>query len=279
MRPFPVTEFKLSKFATFLSSSMKTVQSIKTYCATLCEQNKLNGFRPVRRGIRFYKAIAGIKCRLHHRVKRAKPMTKDLLIKLQAVIHFDNDKELIVWSSLVTGFNIVVCKSNITPLKRVHDSVHNVMRSDVRYDEGVMVIMLRWSKTNQFGETSSESTLIGDNNSPICPVRWLLYMMEQIPAQGFHNLFSYRGKHGSVVPITYRDLMTYMRSWLDKIGEDSKQFSSHSLRRGATTHAHTAGIPEVEIQRLGNWNSDCYKRCIQEDLRSKITTRLMFNKN
>ena len=37
IRPFPVTEFKIYKFATYMADLVKTVQSIKSYCGTVCD--------------------------------------------------------------------------------------------------------------------------------------------------------------------------------------------------------------------------------------------------
>ena len=88
MRAFPVTEFKLAKFATKLSATMKTTQSIRAYCVTVCEQNELRGFNPVRKGVRFYKIMSGIRHKLRHRVKKAQPLTPELLTRMQKVVKF-----------------------------------------------------------------------------------------------------------------------------------------------------------------------------------------------
>ena len=71
--------------------------------------------------------------------------------------------------------------------------------------------------------------------------------------------------------------MMYLRLWLDKIGEDSKAFSSHSMRRSATTHAHKMDIPDVDIQRMGRWKSNCYKSYIQDDISTQVATCFKFN--
>ena len=104
MRAFPVNEFKLCKFATHLSTLVKMVQSIKAYCATVCEENKLKGFRPTKRGLKFYKAIAGIRKKLRHTVNRAKPMTEEILKKILTVVNLADDKQLAIWTSLVPDF-------------------------------------------------------------------------------------------------------------------------------------------------------------------------------
>ena len=144
--PYPTSEFKITKFATFLSKSMKTVESIKMYCGTVCQENELRRYRSVYRGIRYHKAIAGIRNNLHHQVKHAEPMTEKLLNRILYVVDLDNQKQLVVWVSLLTGYYLVLRKSNLVPLSRVHDTVHNITRQDVRYDDGLMIVFIRWTK-------------------------------------------------------------------------------------------------------------------------------------
>ena len=96
MQLYPVTEFKLSKYATHLAETVNTIQSIKAYCASVCEDNKLKGYRPARRALKFYRTIAGIRKRKHHQVKRVKPMTKQILLQLERVIDVTDDKQLTV---------------------------------------------------------------------------------------------------------------------------------------------------------------------------------------
>ena len=276
-KAFPVSEFKLVKFAAYMSKTMKTVESIKAYCSTVCQQNKLEGYKPVKRGLRYYKALTGIRKRLRHRVKHAQPMTVELLEEIEQIVNIADEKELVVWTALVTGFHLVIHKSNLVPIKRVHDMMHNIVRNDIKYTEGIMIIDVHWSKTNQFGEYLDNDPTVGNPDSAICPVSWLLYMMNTIPASGSHNLFCYCTST-DIVPITYRDLMVYMRHWLQLLGEDPSAFSSHSLRRGAATHAHNCNIPDSEIQCMGHWKSQCFTTYIEHDVRSKVKMSFKFNK-
>ena len=250
------------------------------YCGTICQQNELKGYRPVLRGIRYYKALMGIKKDLCHKTKRAKPMTTDLLTKIHKVVDFSEDIELVVWIAMVTGFHLILHKSNLVPLSRVHDTVHNIAHSDVWYKKGVMVIMIRWSKTNQCGESIQEKTMVANNNKLLCPVRWILYMADRIPALPQHNLFCFRKKQNTApVPITYRDLMTKMRKWLELVGvKDTGNFSSHSLRRGATAHARNQNISENAIMQMGGWKSQCYRKYIDIGVNAQIQAWNKFTK-
>ena len=79
-------------------------------------------------------------------------------------------------------------KSSCT-LTQVHDTVHNITRGDIKYGNGVMVVIVRWSKTDQLGEDPVPMPMIADNTSLFCQVRWILYMVNRIPAQAHNNLF------------------------------------------------------------------------------------------
>ena len=208
-------------------------------------------------------------------------MTVELLNKIERVVNIYIQKELVTWVAILTGFNLTLRKGNLVPVKRVHDAVHNVVRGDIRFTKGVMMVYLRLSKTNQFRQKVKYKTMMADEDDPICPVRWMMYMVNTIPAKSHHNLLSYVNKYGNLVPITYRDLMTQMRAWLKLVGvKDVKSFSSHSLRRGSTTRAFKKGLPERTIMEMGDWSSDCYKRYIDLDLNTRMHTWLKFaNKN
>ena len=276
IKPFPATEFKISKFAVYLSDLVKTVETVKRYCATICDESELRGYRPVRRGLKFHRTVAGIRRKLHHKPKQAAPMTPELLEKICDVVNTESDKETVVFTSMLTGFNLTLRKSNIVPLKRMHDSIHNISRQDVRYGKGVMVFTIDWSKTNQHQQQVDTPPLIANKHSKICPVKWILQMMNRIPAKPQHNLFSFV-KKGLLVPITYNDLMSNMRRWLKLIGKDASKYSSHSLRRGSTTLGHKRQIDGKTLQVMGSWKSDCYKSYIDVDMETRVKAWYQFN--
>ena len=141
-----------------------------------------------------------------------------------------------------------------------------------------MIVLIKWSKTIQFSQRKLELPMIQDVESTICPVTWLLYMIQQIPADPKHNLFCYPDETGNMVPVTYKDLTTKLRYWLACIGEqDTHKYSSHSLRRGGTTHAFNNDLPGQTIQMLGDWASQCYRRYIDLTVESRIKAWTLFS--
>ena len=198
-------------------------------------------------------------------------MTPGLLEKIYKVVKLDKERQLATWVTMLGGFFMVLRKSNLVPLSRVYDMVHNITRRDVRYHAGVMVVVIRWSKTDQFGQNPDKILMVADKNNPLCPVHWILHMVDKIPAKP-DNLFSYRNKKG-LVPVTYRDLMVQMRQWIQEIGvKNPNRYSSHSLRRGASSMARKKQLTDTQIMRLGNWKSQCFRNYIQEDVGSRVNT-------
>ena len=194
-----------------------------------------------------------------------------MLNKMVNVVDISSEKQLATWVTILVGFFMYLRKSNLVPIKRQYDHLHQLSRADIRYHDDVLAAEIKWSKTNQYGEDRLRVPIFRYDDSPICPVAWILYMVNRIPAQGYHNLFSFHDTHGDLVPVTYRDLTVQLRYWLEEIGiADTHRYSSHSLRRGGTTHAFNSRVPEHTIQQLGSWASAAYKKYIDITLKNRL---------
>ena len=61
--------------------------------------------------------------------------------------------------------------------------------------------------------------------------------------------------------------------------KNSKDYSSHSLRRGASTHAFKSGVAECTIMQMGGWKSNCYRRYIEVGVDSRLAAWKKFTNN
>jgi len=59
-----------------------------------------------------------------------------------------------------------------------------------------------------------------------------------------------------LVPVTYPLLQSTLRNLINCIGKNSKQFYTHSFRRGGASWAFSSEIPSELIQLYGDWKSD-----------------------
>ena len=61
------------------------------------------------------------------------------------------------------------------------------------------------------------------------------------------------------------------------VGVDPDQVARHSFRRGGATFAFQCGVPDVVIQRQGDWLSLCYREYITVSVEQALTaTQMMF---
>jgi site-specific recombinase XerD len=90
-------------------------------------------------------------------------------------------------------------------------------------------------------------------------------MLKVIPGKSADALFLLpNGK-----PVTYYLFQNKLRQVLNDLGFDSSLYSSHSFRRGFATLAFKNNISSDEIQILGDWHSDVYKRYISLSIEDK----------
>ena len=95
-------------------------------------------------------------------------------------------------------------------------------------------------------------------------------MITLIPAENESPAFCIlKGK--LLVPVTYYLFQNVLRKLIKEIGEDPKQYSSHSFRRGGATWAFSSNIPSELIQLYGDWSSDAYKTYLKFSLKDKIS--------
>ena len=127
--------------------------------------------------------------------------------------------------------------------------------------------MFRWSKTIQFGERCLQTPLLYLPDSCLCPVTAFKNMVKHVKIEDNAPLFTLdNGK-----PVTYYLFQKTFRCILKELGYDSTLFSTHSFRRGFATLAFRNNVPADEIQILGDWRSDVYKKYVSLRISDKIS--------
>jgi hypothetical protein len=95
----------------------------------------------------------------------------------------------------------------------------------------------------------------GDSACPVAALRNLFHRFPQ--STPTDPLFARAHGH----PFSRHYFIAALRACLRHLGIGG-HYSSHSFRRGAATSARRAGLSDSEIQLLGRWQSDAYKRYI-----------------
>ena len=81
-----------------------------------------------------------------------------------------------------------------------------------------------------------------------------------------------KGKH--LLLVTYYWFQNGLRKLIKEIGEDPKQYYSHSFRRVGATWAFSSNILSELIQLCGDWSSDAYKTYLKFSLKDKISVAI-----
>ena len=214
--------------------------------------------------------IRGLRRLNKHQPTQALAMNPIILNHIFNVLDHNNPEHVTFWAMCLTAFFLLLRKSNMV-VDRLSDSTANILqRTDILFRHSKVLVTLRWSKTNQFGEHLIFS-LPRIPNSNLCPVTAIERMFGLVPASSGP---CFRRLDGEA--FTYYQFHVLLRQMLLKAGYPAHLYSSHSFRRGGSTFCFLCGVPSELIKLLGGWKSDCYLRYLEFPMEARVAvTRLM----
>ena len=168
------------------------------------------------------------------------------------------------------GFFLMVRKSNLVAASTyAFDNKKQLTRSDVTVGKNLILVNIKWSKTNQNKDREHIVPLLEIPNSCLCPVTAYKAMVSVIPGEPSDALF--RMKHGNQwLPASYNQFQNKLKWVVARLGFDSRGYSTHSLRRGGATYASAAGVPREYVKLVGDWKSDAVDTYIKVPLASRV---------
>lgn len=273
----PATTETLSLFVQFLSRSFKAPQSIKNYLSGVRTMHHLLGYsiKDVNECL-LNITIRGIE-RLHpHLVKQASPITPEILTNMYLCLNKSSKKDSVYWCLFIFAFFLFARKSNLVPNSEKDVlSQKFLLSKDVELKNNILVVSMRWSKTNQFGQRVLQIPLLEISGSVLCPVNAFKRMCKMVSAGASDPLFALpKGKC-----ITYPAFQKKLKSLIVEIGLDPDEYSTHSFRRGGTTTAFKAKVPIVLIKAHGDWKTDCFQKYVSLSLEDKLLVSAHMKQN
>ena len=256
LRQWPVQVHTLCLYAQFLAYSFHSAKSIKNYLYGIKTLHVLTRTVPPDfKDIELKLTLRGLTRILARPVKRAQPITPEILLDIASYLKLGKHKDLCFWAILLIGFFGMLRKSNLMPDKKdSFDATKQLSRSHISFFQDIAIINVTWAKNLQHRQRVLHIPLFAIPNSPLCPVTTLKALLSK-SGKAYHPLFGNKGK----VAYTYAQFQKRLRSILKRAGYRSQAFSSHSLRRGSVGFAHRAGVSNSLIQIHGGWASDCFK--------------------
>ena len=136
---------------------------------------------------------------------------------------------------------------------------------DIEFVEEGLKILVRRSKTDQFGEGHLKG-IPYFVNSQLCPVKslneWI--NISKINSGAIFRKFN-KGFGLSTMRLSDQSVALLIKNYLNLAGIDSKNYSGHSLRSGFATATAEAGADERSIMAMtGHKNSQMVRRYIKE---------------
>ena len=165
-----------------------------------------------------------------------------------------HDKHMLWAASTPAFFGFLRSSEFVSNTTKSFNQETILLNTDITISSQYATVRIKQSKTDPFRQGCNIK--LYPTYSTICPVQALQqYISHRTPITG--PLFIYADGSN----LTRRRLNKFLKLTLP-IQIDSP-FSSHSFRIGAATTAATGGLPHWMIQKLGRWNSDCYRTYIE----------------
>lgn len=148
-------------------------------------------------------------------------------------------------------------------------------RNDITFAPDGTFATLRLKRSKADYEHRGVEVVLARTLTPTCPVMALYELLRDYPAEGDTPLFVTSGGE----PMSRNWMISELRNRIQAAGiQTPTNFSGHSFRRGAAQHASDNGLTHEDIQELGRWKSDSFKRYFKKSIRSRLELNLRFLK-
>ena len=258
LQSLPSNPNTVSIYLTSLSKSEAKMSTLRRRLVSIGVVHKLKGHYLDTKHPIIIENLLGIK-RIKGSIQRGKkPLLINHLTKLVEVINNDiypEIKKLRDKAIILIGFSGGFRRSEITSLDY----------EDIEFVEEGLKILVRRSKTDQFGEGHLKG-IPYFVNSPLCPVKslneWI--NISKINSGPIFRKFN-KGFGLSTMRLSDQSVALLIKNYLNLAGIDSKNYSGHSLRSGFATATAEAGADERSIMAMtGHKNSQMVRRYIKE---------------
>ena len=248
----------VSIYLTKLSKSGVKMSTLRRRLVSIGIVHKLKGHYLDTKHPIIIENLLGIK-RVKGSIQRGKkPILISHLHKLNEVINNDISpeiKKLRDKSIILIGFSGGFRRSEITSLDY----------EDIEFVEEGLKILVRRSKTDQFGEGHLKG-IPNFTNSTLCPVKslrdWI--SISKIKSGPIFRKFN-KGYCLSDIRLSDQSVALIIKNYLNLAGIDSINYSGHSLRSGFATVAADSGADERSIMAMtGHKSTEMVRRYIKE---------------
>ena len=258
LQSIPTSPNTVSLYLTSLNKIDVKMSTLRRRLVSIGVVHKLKGYYLDTKHPIIVENILGIKRTKGSFQKGKKPLLINHLNKIIEAINIDNSpkiKKLRDKSLILIGFSGGFRRSEII----------SIDYQDLEFVEEGLKIMVKRSKTDQFGEGHLKG-IPYFSNEMLCPVTTLKDWIDisKINSGPIFRKFN-KGYNLSNLRLTDQTVALLIKDYLNKSGLDSKSFSGHSLRSGFASVTAEAGADERSIMAMtGHKTTQMVRRYIRE---------------
>ena len=237
----------VAEYLAKLAPAMK-VATLERRCVSIAQAHRDQGLKSPTRADVVVATMKGIRRQHGTRQRAVKPITRDVLLEMLAVL--DQQKSHPTKAArdralLLVGFAGAFRRAELVALRV----------EDVAFHETHVEVLLRFSKTDQFGK--GRSVFLPQASGERCPIKSL---KAWLAVAGIETGWLFRSvTKGGVVsddPLTAQSVALIVKRAAKAMGRKPEEFSGHSLRAGYVTTAAMASLPTWLIREQTGHRSD-----------------------
>jgi integrase len=189
------------------------------------------------------------------------PITIAILVDLYGTVE-NHSTDVSFWVACLLAFFGFLRKSTLLPSSDMLNLGKFISRADViDLTLSAFNLVIRQSKTNQFGQRVLTLPYVSCADARLCPVRALLRHLGMSKLTSSKPLFNYMVS-GMEVGFTHAFFVKRLKAGLLKTGHRASDISCHSFRRGGATLGFSIGMSAIDIKLRGDWLSNAYERYV-----------------
>lgn len=214
--------------------------------------------------------LSSIKINIRHTPNRRQPVSHRMLCDIVQAALSDKEGPTVAFAFILLFFTMFR-QSNLAPrTSKQFDITRHLLRTDILLTSDALIVGLKWSKTRQ-GPTASSVAAPALPGAVICPVRAYGAMLDHAPTLAQPQPL-----------LCFKDLRPMPTSYLNKawdaclarLGVSRRQYTLHSLRRGAATEVYSDSPASIQqIKTHGDWASSAVFAYLPHDPRNSEVYR------
>ena len=275
---FPLDPGVLLRFIAFLGRGSHTYESVINllgsikYFASILDPPACKHFETVQ----VTASLKGLKAQLSRPVRQKLPFSVNHLLTFHACLNLNDAKHLACWCAMLLGFFGCFRLSNLVPVSMCKYDPHKQLnRCDIRFEDNLVLIYYKWSKTNQNSRKVSWIPICNVSDSRFNLRIYFDKLLTLVKAPKDAPLFSYSKSHFH----SRYSLVRLLDQCLFVAGLSPSDYSWHSFRRGAAVFAFELGLADSAVQLLGDWSSAAFKRYLEFAFLKKVTVAELIAKS